>query len=90
MAADTAHNGIRVTGIILQTILNALTGDWASILKVLLVVIGLLIGGGLIAWLEAVIVTEKEALEAAENYAAKTSEAFDNVSESVRETDEAL
>ena len=90
MAADTAHNGIRVTGIILQTILNALTGDWASILKVLLVVIGLLIGGGLIAWLEAVIVTEKEALEAAENYAAKTSEAFDNVSESVRETEETL
>ena len=33
-------------------------------LKVLLVVIGLLIGGGLIAWLEEVIVTEKEALEA--------------------------
>ena len=89
-AAMMIQNGHRVTGIILQTILNALTGDWASILKVLLVVIGLLIGGGLIAWLEAVIVTEKEALEAAENYAAKTSEAFDNVSESVRETEETL
>ena len=89
-AAMMIQNGHRVTGIILQTILNALTGEWASILKVLLVVIGLLIGGGLIAWLEEIIVTEKEALEAAENYAAKTSEAFDNVSESVRETDETL
>lgn len=90
MAADIAHNGIRSVGIVLQTILNALTNNWVSILKVLLVVIGLLIGGGLIAWLEELIVTEKEALEAAENYATKTSEAFDNVSKSVQETDETL
>ena len=50
---------------VLPAYLNALTGDWASILKVLLVVIGLLIGGGLIMWLEEVIVTEKEAMQAA-------------------------
>ena len=90
MAADTAHNGIRLTGIILQTILNALTGDWASILKVVLVVIGLLIGGMFIAWLEKIIVTEKEAMQALEDNAARSKEAFENLQTAIQETADAL
>ena len=90
MAADTAHNGIRLTGIILQTILNALTGDWVSILKVVGVVIAMLVGGLFIAWLDQIIVTEKEAMQALEDNAEHSKQAFENLQTSIQETADAL
>lgn len=50
--------------IVLLTIIKALTGDWASIVKVLIGALVVLAGVGLVKWLENVIVTQKEANQA--------------------------
>lgn len=49
---------------VLLTIIKALTGDWASIVKVLIGALSILGTIGIVKWLEDIIVTQKEANQA--------------------------
>ena len=78
-AATAQANGHLIIHNILMTIANALMGNWVAIGKVLLGVLAAIATVGLVAWLEKVIITEKEANETMSESISKWKEAKDEL-----------